>query len=65
VLWFYSKGKIVVCTNGVNKKGTMDEGEIRHAETIEELFGRAVANSTIEIVDYTEFAANKDIKEKE
>jgi hypothetical protein len=55
IMWFYDKGKIVVCTHGLNKKGTMDESEIRHAESIAEAYGHAVKTNALQIVEYTEF----------
>jgi hypothetical protein len=61
-MWFYDKGKIVVCTRGLNKKGTMAESEIRQAESIAEAYGRAIKADALEIVEYTEFVKpNKEV----
>ena len=55
IFWFYSKGRIVVCTHGVMKKGDTDEADIRHAEAIEEAFRNALDDSTLNVVSYKDY----------
>jgi hypothetical protein len=53
VLWFYDENRMIVCCQGVNKKGSMPAMAIRMAEEIKRLYLLAKDAGRIEIVDFS------------
>jgi|ERR1700722_5156963 len=56
VLWFYDAGNVVVCTHGLNKKGTaLDPVEVRAAEAAKARYRQAKADNQLEVVRQEDF----------
>lgn len=55
VFWFYDKGRIIVCTSGFNKKGTIDASEIAAAEATKAAYLKDQLNGQLTIVELDNF----------
>lgn len=59
ILWFYDHQKVIICTHGLNKKGSLGNDDLRHAEAVRARYLEAQGAGTLEIVDFTEIKENK------
>ena len=50
ILWFYDEGRVVVCSHGLNRKGTMKRAQIEQAESAKKLYLAAKSAGTLEVV---------------
>jgi hypothetical protein len=57
VLWFYQPGKLVVCSHGHNKKGTLPSEAIDAAADIKQQFIKATEGNEIVVVEYADYIA--------
>lgn len=56
VLWFYDEGHVVVCSHGLNKKGTaLDPDEVKAAEGARARYLKAKAAKQLDVVRHEEF----------
>jgi hypothetical protein len=55
VLWFYDENRVVVCSNGVDKKGKLRDDEIEFAEKTRKQYLDAKKNNRLQIVDLEDF----------
>jgi hypothetical protein len=56
VLWFYDEGRVVVCSHGLDKKGTeLDPAEIQAAEAAKARYLKAKALRQLEVVRHEDF----------
>ena len=65
ILWFYDKGKVVVCSHGCAKKGTMGNDEIENAEHRKKSYERDRDQDHLIIHDLDEFIDGSEKKEGE
>ena len=55
ILWFYDRGNVVICTHGVNKKGSLSNDELQRAENTRATYIAARDARRLEIRDFTDF----------